>query len=215
MKNRITLLFIAFFSLTLTLQAQIKKGSTSLGGQINFSYNHVQNPAINSEQKVNQGYISLSAGKAVKDNSVAGLTLQFGAGNNYFIPNNSGKTAYTQYGAGIFYRQYQSIAKDFYIFFEGSLGYGYSKNNYKDSTGNTLSKSTQSISSLGLTAGLSYKILKNLHLEVSLPQLLYIGYSSNKTTQQTVVTKSDGITLYSNLNASTLANLGIGFRFIF
>ena len=215
MKNKISVLFIALFSFTLTLQAQINKGSTSLGGQISFSHGNAQDFTNDAHQESNQGYISLSAGKAVKDNSVIGLTVQFGAGKNYNTSSNLNKTANSQYGAGIFYRRYKSLAKDFYIFFEGSLGYSYSKNTYKDTTGITLSESTQSMSSLGLTAGVSYKILKNLHLEVTLPQLLYIGYSANKSTQQTTVSKSDGISFNSNLKPGTLDNLGIGFRFIF
>ncbi len=92
MKTKIIVLFISFFYFSLSLHAQIKKRSTSLGGQINFSHSQNQNnlPGY-SDQIINNGFISLSAEKAIKENSLIGLNLQLGAGSNHYTTNITGK----------------------------------------------------------------------------------------------------------------------------
>lgn len=215
MKSKITILFISFFYCSLFASAQITKGSILLGGQINFSHSTLEQPIQGYKQKTNSGNISLSGGKAIDDNSVIGLNLQFGSSNNYYNQSPSQRQKSTRYGAGIFYRKYKTLAKDFYFFLEGGLNYSYGKSNVKDSSGNELQKTAQSDVQLRLGPGISYKVLKNLHLEISLPQMFSIDYGESKNTEQLNSYKSNGISFNSNLNASALQNLAVGFRFIF
>ncbi len=216
MKSKIAILLISFFSCSLLVNAQIKKGSILLGGQINFSHSSLEQPIQGYKQKVNSGNISLSGGKAINDNSVIGLNLQFGSSNNYYSGAPSTKQKFTSYGAGIFYRKYKTLAKDFYFFLEGGLNYYYSNSNSKDSSGNEIQKVTQSDVELNLAPGISYKVLKNLHLEISLPRMFSIDYGESKTSQQQFVSnKTDGISFSTNLNSGLLNNLSVGFRLIF
>jgi len=217
MKSKITILLISFFSFSLLANAQITKGSILLGGQVNFSHTSIKYPPIQDDDQItNAGSISLSGGKAINENSVIGLNLKFGYSNAYFRVIPSQRQKYTSYGAGIFYRKYKTLAKDFYFFLEGGLDYNYSNSNTKDSSGRELQKVTQSGVELNLTPGISYKVLKNLHLEVSLPQMFSIGYAESKTSQQQSVSyKSDVVSVYSNLNSGLLNNLAVGFRLIF
>ena len=144
MKSKITIRFISFFYCSLLANAQIKKGSILLGGQASFSHNNVNYPPNQgSNQTLNNGSISLSWGKAISDNTVLGLDFQFGMSNNHNNGYPNQKQKYNSYGAGIFYRKYKSLAKDFYFFLEGGLNYSYGKTNLKDSSGNELQKATQ------------------------------------------------------------------------
>ena len=217
MKSKITILFISFLYCSFLANAQIKQGSILLGGQISFSHQSMLHPTSQGyDQKTNYGNISLSGGKAINDNSVIGLSLQFGSSNNYsFNGYTSQRQKSTRYGAGIFYRKYKTLAKDFYFFLEGGLNYSYGKSNVKDSSGNELQKTTQSDVGLRLGPGISYKVLKNLHLEISLPQMFSLDYGESKITEQLNSYKSNGITFNSNLNASALQSLVVGFRLIF
>lgn len=194
------------------------KGSFLLGGQVSFSHTDYHYlPSVINDQIGNGGSISISGGKAVNDNSVEGINLQFGSSNYSYTGNLTQKQKYISYGAGVFYRKYKTLAKDFYFFLEGDLGYSYSKQKQTDSTGNELSKNTQSSVGLSLSPGISYKVLKNLNLEVTLPNMFSLQYSDAKINNGTSVppSKSNYIGFTSNLNASLLQNLFVGFRFIF
>ncbi|MEO8819217.1 MAG: hypothetical protein ABI267_04965 [Ginsengibacter sp.] len=218
MKSKITILFISFFYCSQFVNAQITKGSILLGGAASFShtdYHYVPNNI--NDQIGNGGNIYISGGKAVSENSVTGVNLQFGSANYSYNGSLAQKQKSINYGAGVFYRKYKTLAKDFYFFLEGDLGYSYSRQKQIDSTGNELSKNTQFSVALSLLPGISYKVLKNLNLEVTLPNMFSLQYSDAKINNGTSAppSKSNYIGFTSNLNASLLQNLFVGFRLIF
>ncbi len=182
-------LCIAFIS-----QAQISKGSTFLGGSLNFSGNSVKDDAnpINNSSTHSFG-VSPQFGKAINTNAVLGVFL------NYYrytsestIGTQTAKNSYDAYGGGVFYRRYYPFAKRFYLFGEASTGFSYGNTGYTNNS--VLSGKSKPVSvAASLTPGLSFAASKNLHLETSLNQFVsfyyrrYKGYSYNSSGTQTNV----------------------------
>ncbi|HMK02974.1 MAG TPA: hypothetical protein VK489_02235 [Ferruginibacter sp.] len=201
MKQTLLLLtLIAGFSLTST--AQIRKGATLLGGQISFNHTDADN---NTAQQYNSAVFHIAAGKAYKENSVLGLYMQ------YAHSKVSGSFASDFYRAGFFYRKFHKLAKDFYFF--GEMGTGYMGSKEKRFGVNEVSI-YQSGVELDVTAGLSYRVYKKLHVEVSIPQLAGIHYSVAKTSSVTGNSKQDSFGFHTNLNGTVLNAVAVGFRFV-
>ncbi len=204
---------IALFSLTTS--GQIKKGSLHLGGQFSYYNSKVVYNTSQPEQKFNSGNYNISAGTALKENSVLGLYIGYG---HYYFKDSSNyysKIKDDRYNIGVFYRQYKRLAKDFYFF--GELGGGYigSNRTYVSGPGNVTTKYAQSGAGLSLTPGISYRIYKKLQVELSIPQIAGVQYAVIKTTSLVNNSKEDQFSFNTNLNSSLLNNLGLGFRFVF
>lgn len=215
MKKLFLLLTVAVI-FSLATSAQIKKGATFLGGQISFYNSNTDFNTAQSNQKNKYAYFNVSVGKALKENSVLGLYVSYGHNkvDNFYNGNTFGNSKLDRYNVGVFYRQYKRLAKDFYIF--GELGGGYLGSNQTDAdlNGNNKVKYTQSGGELYLTPGVSYRVYKKLQLELLIPQIAGIQYSVNKTTSLANNSKQDKFQFNTNLNASLLSSLGLGFRFI-
>jgi hypothetical protein len=214
MIQKITFATLAFLCCSFFVNAQIKEGSILVGGQVYYANTILKTSNGQTTQKQNNGVIDLSLGKAIKDNAVIGIHLEFAPGSTANNGSIIYKTKSTGYGAGVFYRQYKTLAKDFYFFIEADVNYFYGKVTTVDTAGNKYQITTGSTVQLSLAPGISYKVLKNLHLEVTIPQIISAQYTVNKASGQTQVT-SQNIVFNTNLNASTLNNLSVGFRLIF
>jgi len=191
---------ISVFSLTST--AQIKKGSTLLGGQISFQHTDEDN---NTAQDQSSAVFHIAAGKAYKENSVLGLYAEY---THYSV---SGSFTADYYKAGFFYRKFHKLAKDFYFF--GEIGTGYMGLTEKRFGINEF-RIYQSGAELNVTPGLSYRVYKKLHLELSIPQIAGIHYTVSKTRSVTDNFKQDSFGFNTNMNGTVLDALGIGFRFV-
>ena len=106
------------FLLILNVNAQIKKGSIFLGGNIGGS----TQKTLRDRNKVNDQdnlYISPVFGKAIRENLIVGADAGFGLFEN----NNSGANSMysdsrnRSYGAGIFISKYKPIGKSDFLFF--------------------------------------------------------------------------------------------------
>jgi hypothetical protein len=217
MIQKITFATIFFLCCSFFVNAQIKEGSILVGGQASYSHTSAKNSNVDAIQKQVYGIIDLSLGKAIKENKVVGIHLEFAPGTSNQINNGSVvyKTKSIGYGAGVSYRQYKTLAKDFYFFIEGGADFFYSEQNTKDTTGTKIHKISSSAAQIYLAPGISYKVLKNLHLEVSIPQLFSLQYTKGKASYMGVQSSQNNLTFSSNLNASSLSNLSVGFRLIF
>src|ERR1700733_4461572 len=77
------LLLCAFFmSVSFITSAQFKKNDILLGGQLSYGYSSSSftqpNPSYpSSDQKINNGNISISAGKALNENTLIGIDLSY------------------------------------------------------------------------------------------------------------------------------------------
>ena len=204
--------------IALSLNAQIKKHSILLGGQLSYYNDQIQ--VENFNQKTVSGTFGISIGKAFKENSVVGININFSPlkQSNYLTFSDTGTYTYTRFDAGIFLREYKRLAKDLYVFGQGDVAYitAYQKEEYKISPYDI--KASQRGGLIALTAGIAYQLLKKMQLEMTLPNILIMQYNRMKYSNedpQAKDTKREHISFYSNLNNNTsLGWLGVGFRFL-
>lgn len=212
-----TFLLVTIITLfSITASAQIKKGSTLLGGQFFYNNSNVDWNTAQPDQTNKFGNFGISAGRALKENSVLGLYVSYGharARNNYNGAVFTNSTA-DLYNAGVFFKKYKKLAKNFYFF--GELGTGYVGRNQSqaDVSGANEVKIKSSGGELYLTPGFSYSVLKKLQIEILIPGIAEIQYSVTKTTSLNNNSKENDFHISSNLNSSLLNSVGIGFRFI-
>lgn len=212
-------LFIAIM-VSVSLDAQIKKGTFLVGGQIGYYNSNVKVPTY-PDQKTRNSWFDLSAGRAFKENKVAGILFAFYPADvqHFFTGNDTVNSRFRRYDAGLFYRQYKRLAKDLYFLVELSTRFTSAKRTDKYAvTGNKIDI-TQKAGLASLTPGISYEIFKNLQLEVLLPNILTTQYITTKVTSQNQPANNfeeKQFIVYSNLSSSTpLGYLGVGLRFLF
>lgn len=211
-------LLAVFCFLSLTTVAQINKNSILLGGDFSYSRNNSQ--VLNNESKNSYGYLGIAIGKAFKQNSVIGIsasaspTLQ----SNYIYGNDTFQMKNNYYSAGIFYREYKQLAKDFYLFGNADASYRISNEKRDHQSPNKDYERKRKGATIGVSPGLSYQLFKKLQVELTLPSLINISYFNSKYEDDQLpgtITKENNFSISSNLfGNSTLGNLGLGFRFI-
>src|ERR1700704_4130915 len=127
--TRILLILTLFISSTLLTKAQFKKNDILLGGQLSYSYNSSNQKYLTGptyDNKATTGYFTINFGKALNENTIAGITLSYipYSMNNYnvdgIIPT---KYQDNGYAVGIFYRKYKNLGKEFYFFGQVSALY--------------------------------------------------------------------------------------------
>jgi hypothetical protein len=202
-----------------TATAQIKKGTILLGGQIGGGNEKgtFTGAPVNTDYKKNSVNFSVSAGKAIKENKVVGIYGGFGFVKYEYPPNVFYQNAKnSSYSAGVFYRQYKSLANKFYIFGEAGLGYYGSvrKSNF-DNTGAIIQTLKTNGITFGLTPGTSYQVCKKMQVELTIPALLSISYQSVKETynNSTQTGKINSFSADVNTQPSFFNNIAIGFKF--
>jgi hypothetical protein len=225
--TRILLTLALFISSTLLTKAQFKKNDILLGGQLSYNYNSSSYsytgalPPTN-EYKDKDGNITISGGKATNENTVLGIYLSYlpSSSTNYPSLNADIMLKYRNdgYGGGIFYRKYKNLGKEFYLFGEISAAYNWYNKSGKDSADQELiSGSTSSFAAI-LYPGIAYRISKHLFLELSIPDLIYIGYSKSNTSSHEgssiMENKYTDFNITTSLSSDPLLGLGIGFRLI-
>lgn len=211
-------LFVCLILISFGVSAQIKKQSILLGGQL-FYYNN-KNQIDNLNQKSESGTISLSLGKVFKENKIVGFNLVFSPIRQFNNLNNGDTTTltYNRFDIGVFYREYKTLAKDFYFFtqVDGAFITANQNEHYKTISADV--KATQRGGYISLTPGISYQVFKKMQLEVIIPNILSMQYlvtKFNSEVNQVKNTKQEQFLFYSNINNNTgLGFLGVGFRFI-
>jgi hypothetical protein len=223
------LLISAILCSSFLANAQFKKGNIILGGQLFYGYNSGNQKYTNPpgypqyDQKYNYGNITISAGKALNENTAVGINLSYlpstskndnGNGNGPFYYKNNG------YSVGIFYRKYKTLGKEFYLFGQTDAYYNWSDQSVKDSTGSTISTGTGWGAGFDIFPGISYRISKHFFLELTIPSLFVIQYNKSSTSDHgssvnyNSNSQSDQFTISSSLSSNPLNALGIGFRLI-
>lgn len=207
-----------FLSCPFLVSAQIKKQSILLGGQL-FYYSD-KFDINNFSQKAKYANLGISLGKAYKENSVVGITINYSPSRqtNLLTGSDTANTKYTRLDAGVFLRQYKKLASDFYFFGQVDAAFvkGDEKDNYSTSGDVT---ATQRGAFISLTPGISYRVFGKMYLELTVPNILSTQYLRTKVESQNSQikpSKTEQILFYSNLNTSSnLGWLGVGFRFVF
>ncbi|HKO79711.1 MAG TPA: hypothetical protein VJU78_04910 [Chitinophagaceae bacterium] len=116
--KKILPVIITVFVFVSSVNAQIKKGSVFLGGDISGSTQKTKYGDITTN-KQNGINISPVFGKAIKDNLVPGVNAGANIYNNDNPPEN-GVYDTKAYNVGVFLRKYKNISTSgFYIFVQG------------------------------------------------------------------------------------------------
>jgi hypothetical protein len=209
----LTLITILFFSGL--ANAQFNKGSILLGGQLSYNANNFPSSTQSGQESYGGNFV-ISAGKALKENTILGINLYYspewiGDYNNYGL---GGLRYYSaSYGIGIFYRVYKPLGKDFYMYGEAGANYVEFYQSGKDTSGNKLISGNMYTGSIYFMPGIAYKISNKVFLELTIPNLFYAGYSSTSTTVQShLLDRSNQFVISTSLSTNPLNALGIGFR---
>lgn len=223
MRTKILLLLAIIFCGAFAANAQIDTGRFLLGGSIGYSNSNFKNtqPVYNNYQNESIG-ASIQLGKIVKTNTVAGIIVSY-AHSNFHISGfpDSNFNRNNQISAGIFYRKYKRLLKDFYFFGEVDGVYFHSKNdqgNYPNMGYNL--KTIFNGGSVSFIPGISYAICKKMYMELLLQNLLSVSYTHSTivNTQGTPPVSTNGkgntFSIAGNLNSNLLNNFGIGFKFL-
>ena len=200
-------LLVFFFALTLCSQAQIKKGDILLGGTLGFNTqkSSSNDPTTNNLQKATSVNLSPSIGRAIKDNLLIGVDLNW---TNLKTTQDSGPGGYTSksstYGAGFFVRKYTTLGSGFALFMQSRLGGSYNtgKNLYGGSP-NPSSNTKGYAIDLSFYPGIAYAITKRVQLETGFANLVDVNYSHSKITS--VTDPSTNATASSKSNAFALS----------
>ncbi|MGZ5190214.1 MAG: outer membrane beta-barrel protein [Flavisolibacter sp.] len=203
----ITLFCLASLFFAFSANSQISKGAVLLGGNLGFSKSDIGDAP--DEYKNHSFYFSPSIGFVVKENKVFGVNLSYGHGINQTSATD--KSVSNNYGGGIFYRRYLPLGKSFYLYGQGQLQLDFGEQEYKTSA--TTSERTTNYVGLGLFPGVAYAISKRFHLEISMNNLVSLGYSSikeNYTTSQELRNSQFNF----SVNANPASNLALGFRIL-
>ena len=213
MKTKILLPLVLIFFATTVANAQINEGRYLLGGIVSYSH---QNDVQNSNAKYNSFYSTVQFGKAIKDNTVAGIIASYGNSNS----SNSLSPKTNQFSAGVFYRKYKTLAKNFYIFGEVDALYIHSQNTYDNyPTEYSTQKFVSNGGSVSFIPGISYSICKRMQLELSMLNFASISYSgtkletTNSISNSTSTVNGNSFSGNINLNSPFLSNVGFGFKF--
>jgi hypothetical protein len=218
--RKILSLSLLFICSSLLATAQIKKGAVLLGGQIAFSdaesESNNNQPNQQQTQKNNNAFFRISVGKAIKENTVAGINAGYGSNKNENFNNNTlvSSSDFKQYSVGVFYRQYKKIGGNFYFFGEGGADYIGSTQKDNNFPGNNLITRKGSGVQLSLTPGISYQVLKKLQLEILIPDIAALQYNTLKTTAQNSNSKQNQFSFNTSLSSSPFNSLGVGFRLV-
>jgi hypothetical protein len=213
--KKFTFLFLIYTTtFTTGVNAQIKKGSLFLGGDIGGS---TQTTKRNGTKVNNQEGLTISPvfGKAIKENFIVGGDAGFILFNN---ENNPASGTFTRqknssYGAGIFIRKYKPIGKsNFSMFLQGRFGVNYNSNESTNSSSNFDKIKRYTIGAFAYP-GISYTVSKRLQLETGFNNLLGLSYFTEKREvggSFPYTEKTNGVGISSSLN--NLSSLYLGFR---
>lgn len=214
MKNFTCLLFTVLLVAITKADAQIKKGSVFLGGNIGGSTQTVKRDGTKIN-KANGLVISPVFGKSIRENLIVGVDMGF----SFFESKNSANsTLYTasksnNYSAGVFLRKYKAFGKsEFSMFVQGNLSMNYSNNDFDIQ--NPYYSNTKNYS-VGVSAypGISYAVSKRLQLETGFNNLISLSYFSETgklNNTPTITEKRNGVSVNTSLN--NLSSIYIGFR---
>ena len=141
--------------------AQITQGKYLLGGSL--SYSNYQDVQYNGSPVQKSFSSNIRLGKVFKENTVAGVILSYSTANNDLATYKS-----NLYSAGIFYRKYKPLAKNFYFFGEADAVYDYSRNTQgKFEIGSEGTRYTTNGARISFVPGLSYTVWKKMQMELN------------------------------------------------
>ena len=206
-----TLIAIAVLA-SISINAQISKGSILLGGGIGYSSQENKLEGSTIENKTSNFYISPAIGIAVKENLIAGGDLSF---SSQFQDNMNNEAIINYYGAGIYMRKYFPIASRFYIFGQGRVGANIFDGETTQGTDYISTNKGYNVN-VGIYPGISFQVNKKLHLETGFNNLVYIQYENGKIKTQSLGNVSNATSKSFSVNSSlnNMSGFYVGFRLL-
>lgn len=208
MKTRILFSFAILFFISIASNAQISKGRYLLGGSSTYNNSELNNS--------NNTTSNIQFGKVIKENTVVGVMGSIYAAKTHNA--NSELTVYN-YSAGVFYRKYKPLGKNFYFLQEVDATYQHSRgfNSFYYDSQSLLEKSNGAV--LSYIPGISYSVMKRMQIELTMPYLANVSFTNYKTVDSQLPAgaspqKANVFSANINLNSSLLGNFGIGFKFL-
>lgn len=210
MKQKFLLAFLIVLCASTATKAQITKGSVWLGGSLGFSQKTtITDP--NAETKEKNFTISPAIGKAINENTILGIQLNYTKSKTDYSGGTTDWSKASDFGAGIFLRKYALLLNRLYIFGHGFAGFDITRD--RTSTINDhISEDTKGWSaSLSFTPGVSFAATKKVHLETGFNSLFSLTYSKSKKTSDfsTEATKSENFSTGINLENRSGFYLGV------
>jgi hypothetical protein len=228
-KILLSIAILSFFCFS--AKAQIDSGRIFLGGSVNYNIfkSTSSNPAeYSSNQNENFG-TNIQIGKFIKKNTAVGIIVSYNNSNSHNPVNaDSNYNKINEFSAGVFYRKYKKLLKNFYFF--GELDATYNHSNYNTAStfssppysnySYNISKSPSNGFGVSFIPGISYSLCKKLYMELSMPNLIAVSYA-HSTTDNTGGPPSDithlkgnTFSIGGNLYSYPLSNFGIGFKLL-
>jgi hypothetical protein len=209
MKTKILLSFAILFFAAITTEGQITEGKYLLGGAFNFYSS--DNPKNNSEN------VNIQFGKVIKENTVVGVIGSLTGGTNN---SSTEKYKINRYSAGVFYRKYKPLGKNFYFLQEIDASFQHSKEltNYFSNIPEYLHTESNGVL-ISYIPGLSYAVSKKMQIELTMPNLASFSYTHVKTVNSQLPPtllpqKANNFSGMINLNSNLINNFGLGFKFL-
>lgn len=206
-------LFILVFFIGTVANAQISKGKFLLGGQLGLSSSKFETQGINNQSTFYTFGISL--GKVYKENTVIGANVSIAPYKQTFT---STEVTGNSNNLSVFYREYKQLGKAFYFFSEAEAGYSGGVRKENNTIGTNLRETKFNGGFLSFTPGIAYQAFKKCYLEITIPNILGLRYTSTKLNDRNTPANNstnNDFQLSTNLrNPANLGFLGVGMRFL-
>lgn len=202
MKKNLLFTTVLFLVISSAVNAQITKGSTFIGGSLNFNSNSSEYP--NSPTAKSTSFmVSPAIGKAIKDNLVGGIKLSYSHLKGGYETNS--------YGGGFFIRKYIPVFNRVFVFGEASIGGNINRSTY---TNNNFIETKGWSVNLSVAPGISFAVTKSLFLDLSLNGIASFTYGQNTNTDNNNNNnkyKSSSFSFSSNIQNQQPFSFGINF----
>ena len=214
--KKVFILSFFFIAISVSLSAQIKKGSTLFG--IDFGFNGSNFKQVYSGNEIKSSSTgfntSLLYGKAVKENLFAGGGFSYSL-SKYKQGNPQTEQTIKNYGASVWARKYFPVFGPFYAFVNGSL---YASIGNNENPNSNPGKTNSFGLGVSLDPGISLQLKKSFYLDASLTNLANIYYNHTKGEQTDISGNSVTQTSSSYGFSTSLGNnsnpLQLGIRWI-
>jgi hypothetical protein len=226
--TRILLTIAIIFSFSMLASAQFKKGDYLLSGNLSYTYSsgssfYSNSTPQESDQRNTFGNFSIFAGKALNETTAAGINLSYSPStNNYYNGTYDPVISKTDlFSAGIFYRKYKALGKEFFFFGQVNVSYDWSNQSGKDTTGVKVLSGSSWGAGATFSPGIAYKISKHFFMELTIPALITVDFSKsnslfqdNETPPYIQKMNNESFRISTSLSSNFISNLGIGFSLI-
>ena len=211
--KKLCMLTVSLLTVCVTY-AQIKQGTTLLGGDLLFSRMNTWDDGNSHANTTTSIYISPSVGRAIGDDLVAGIAAGYGQTTAKTFSQSPFIFRTKSYGVNLFVRRYRNVAGGLSVFLEAALQGQYTDQTQTDRATAIVNQHTKIYTAtLGLDPGLAYAVSSRLWLEAGFQNLLYAQYQHNRTTAEGAPgSKQDIYNIGSLLGSS---GVSLGFRFLF